>query len=139
MSGVNNVNILGHLGRDPETRFMPDGKPVTNLNIATSKVFKDKNGEKQERTEWHRIVLFGRNAEVAKEFLKKGSMAHITGELRTRKWTDKAGVERYTTEIIGQQLSLVSGAKPNVTAPEPEQVPLDDHAPPPDNLDDLPF
>ncbi len=139
MSGVNNVNIMGHLGRDPETRYMPDGKPVTTISIATSKTFKDRNGDKQERTEWHRIVLFGRNAEIAQEYLKKGAMAHISGELRTRKWTDKAGVERYTTEIIGQRLTLIGGAAKsgNADSPAQEPTPPDDQTPPPDDLDDL--
>jgi single-strand DNA-binding protein len=119
---------------------MPDGKPVTNFSIATSKTFKDKNGDKQERTEWHRIVLFGRNAEIAQEYLKKGSMSHISGELRTRKWTDKEGVERYATEIVGQRLTLIGGAtRSNVASPVPEAVPPDDQAPPPDDLDEMDF
>lgn len=140
MSGINNVNLMGNLGRDPETRFMPDGKPVTTLNIATSRTFKDKNGDKQERTEWHRVVLFGRSAEIAQEYLKKGAMAHISGELRTRKWTDKSGVERYTTEIIGQQLTLVGGGKATKSGTAATSASPDhphDEVPLPDDLDDM--
>lgn len=107
MAGVNKVIILGHLGRDPEMRYMPDGKAIANLNIATSESFKDRDGNRQERTEWHRVVLFGRTAEVAGEYLLKGSMAYIEGKLQTRKWTDKEGQERYTTEIVGDRLQLV--------------------------------
>lgn len=109
MAGVNRVIILGHLGRDPEMRYMPDGKAVANLAIATSETYKDKDGNKVENTEWHRVALFGRIAEVAGEYLKKGSMAYIEGKLQTRKWTDKEGQDRYTTEIIGDRLQLVGG------------------------------
>lgn len=109
MAGVNRAIILGHLGRDPEMRYMPDGKAVANLAIATSETYKDKDGNKVENTEWHRVALFGRIAEVAGEYLKKGSMAYIEGKLQTRKWTDKEGQERYTTEIIGDRLQLVGG------------------------------
>lgn len=111
MAGVNRVILLGHLGRDPEMRYMPDGKAIANLNLATSESFKDRDGNRQERTEWHRIVLFGRIAEIAGEYLQKGSMAYIEGKLQTRKWTDKEGQERYTTEIVGDRLQLV-GSKP---------------------------
>lgn len=138
MSGVNSVTIMGHMGQDPEIRYLPDGKPTATLSIATSKTFKDKNGEKQERTEWHRIVLYGRMAEIAAEFLKKGSMAYVSGELRTRKWKDKTGIDRYSTEIIGQKLTLVGGPKSgnaaDAAAPVPESPPPDD-----DLGDDLPY
>ncbi len=113
MAGVNKVIIMGHLGRDPEMRYMQDGKAIANLSIATSEKYKDKNGEVQEKTEWHRIVLFGRSAEVAGEYLHKGSMAYIEGRLQTRKWTDKDGQERYTTEILGDRLQLVGGRSDN--------------------------
>ncbi len=109
MAGVNKVIILGHLGKDPEMRYQPNGGAIANFNIATSETYKDKDGNKQEKTEWHRIVLFGRTAEVAGEYLRKGSMAYIEGRLQTRKWTDKEGQERYTTEIIGDRLQLVGG------------------------------
>ena len=109
MAGVNKVIILGHLGRDVEMRYQPSGGAIANFSIATSEAFKDKDGNKQERTEWHRIVLFGRTAEIAGEYLRKGSMAYVEGRLQTRKWTDKEGAERYTTEIVGDRLQLVGG------------------------------
>ncbi|MDA8115052.1 MAG: single-stranded DNA-binding protein, partial [Acidithiobacillus sp.] len=96
-----------HLGRDPEMRYQPSGGAIANFSIATSETFKDKEGNKQERTEWHRVVLFGRTAEIAGEYLRKGSMAYVEGRLQTRKWTDKEGQERYTTEIVGDRLQLV--------------------------------
>ena len=102
MASVNKVILLGNLGRDPETRYTTGGDAVTNLNIATSEQWKDKNGEKQERTEWHRVVLFGRQAEVAGEYLKKGRSVYIEGRLQTRKYTDKDGVEKYSTEVVLQ-------------------------------------
>ncbi|MHB8251141.1 MULTISPECIES: single-stranded DNA-binding protein [Acidithiobacillus] len=107
MAGVNKVILLGHLGRDPEMRYQPSGGAIANFSIATSETFKDKEGNKQERTEWHRVVLFGRTAEIAGEYLRKGSMAYVEGRLQTRKWTDKDGQERYTTEIVGDRLQLV--------------------------------
>ncbi len=109
MAGVNKVIILGNLGKDPEMRYQPSGGAIANFNVATSETFKDKDGNKQERTEWHRVVLFGRTAEVAGEYLRKGSTAYIEGRLQTRKWTDKEGQERYTTEIVGDRLQLVGG------------------------------
>ncbi len=107
MAGVNKVILLGHLGRDPEMRYQPSGAAIANFSIATSETFKDRDGNKQERTEWHRIVFFNRTAEIAGEYLRKGSMAYVEGRLQTRKWTDKEGQERYTTEIIGDRLQLV--------------------------------
>jgi single-strand DNA-binding protein len=109
MASVNKVILIGNLGRDPETRYTTDGSPVTNLNIATSETWKDKSGEKQERTEWHRVVLFGRQAEVAGEYLKKGRSVYIEGRLQTRKYTDKDGVEKYATEIVGDRMQLLGG------------------------------
>ena len=109
MAGVNKVIILGNLGKDPEMRYQPNGGAIANFNVATSETFKDKEGNKQERTEWHRVVLFGRTAEVAGEYLRKGSTAYIEGRLQTRKWTDKEGQERYTTEIVGDRLQLIGG------------------------------
>ncbi len=109
MAGVNKVIIMGHLGKDVEMRYQPSGGAIANFSIATSETFKDKDGNKQEKTEWHRIVLFGRTAEVAGEYLRKGSMAYVEGRLQTRKWTDKEGQERYTTEIVGDRLQLVGG------------------------------
>jgi single-strand DNA-binding protein len=108
--GVNKVILVGNLGADPETRAMPSGSSVANLRIATSESWRDKtSGEQQERTEWHRVALFGRLAEIASEYLRKGSQVYIEGSLRTRKWQDKQGQERYTTEIVGNELQMLGG------------------------------
>ena len=108
--GVNKVILIGNLGADPETRAMPSGSSVANLRIATSESWRDKQtGEQQERTEWHRVALFGRLAEIAGEYLRKGSQVYIEGSLRTRKWQDKQGNERYSTEIIGNELQMLGG------------------------------
>jgi len=111
MASVNKVILLGNLGRDPETRYTTGGDAVTNLNIATSEQWKDKSGEKQEKTEWHRVVLFGRQAEIAGEYLKKGRSVYIEGRLQTRKYTDKDGVEKYATEIVGDRMQLIGSAR----------------------------
>jgi single-strand DNA-binding protein len=107
MASVNKVILIGNLGRDPETRYTTGGDAICNLNIATSEQWKDKSGEKQERTEWHRVVLFGRQAEIAGEYLKKGRSVYIEGRLQTRKYTDKDGVEKYSTEIVGDRMQLL--------------------------------
>ncbi|MHB1872816.1 MAG: single-stranded DNA-binding protein [Steroidobacteraceae bacterium] len=108
--GVNKVIIIGNLGADPETRAMPSGSSVANLRIATTESWRDKqSGEQQERTEWHRVALFGRLAEVAGEYLRKGSQVYIEGSLRTRKWQDKQGNERYTTEIVANDMQMLGG------------------------------
>jgi single-strand DNA-binding protein len=111
MASVNKVILLGNLGRDPETRYTTGGDAVTNLRIATSEQWKDKSGEKQERTEWHTVVLFGRQAEIAGEYLKKGRSVYIEGRLQTRKWTDKEGVEKYSTEIVADRMQLIGSAR----------------------------
>ncbi len=107
--GINKVIIIGNCGQDPETRYMPSGGAVTNISLATSESWKDKNtGEPQERTEWHKIVLFNRLAEIAGEYLKKGSKVYLEGSLRTRKWQDKeTGQDRYATEIVGNQMQML--------------------------------
>jgi single-strand DNA-binding protein len=108
MSGINKVILIGNLGKDPETRYMPSGKAATNFSIATSERFKDREtGEPQERTEWHRIATFDRLAEISAEYLKKGSKVYIEGRLRTRKWQDKEGKDRYSTEIIADQMQML--------------------------------
>ena len=107
MASVNKVILLGNLGRDPETRYTTGGDAVTNLRIATTEQWKDKNGEKQERTEWHTVVLFGRQAEIAGEYLKKGRQVYIEGSLRTEKYTDKSGVEKYSTDIIANEMQML--------------------------------
>lgn len=106
--GINKVILIGNLGQDPETRYMPSGGAVTNISVATSESWKDKQtGEPQERTEWHRVALFNRLAEIAGEYLKKGSKVYIEGSLRTRKWQDQSGQDRYTTEIIANELQML--------------------------------
>ncbi len=107
MASVNKVILIGNLGRDPETRYTTGGDAVTNLNLATTETWKDKSGEKQEKTEWHRVVLFGRQAEIAGEYLKKGRSVYIEGRLQTRKYTDKDGVEKYATEVVGDRMQLL--------------------------------
>lgn len=106
--GINKVILVGNLGNDPETRFMPSGGAVTNLSIATSESWKDKNsGQQQERTEWHRVVFFNRLAEIAGEYLKKGSKVYVEGSLRTRKWQDNNGQDKYTTEIVANEMQML--------------------------------
>ncbi len=106
--GVNKVILIGNLGKDPETRYMPSGGAVTNITLATSESWKDKNtGEQQERTEWHRVVFFNRLAEIAGEYLKKGSKVYIEGSLRTRKWQGQDGQDRYTTEIVANEMQML--------------------------------
>lgn len=100
MRGVNKVIIVGSLGQDPEVRYTPNGQAIANLSVATSEQWRDKQGQKQERTEWHRVVIFGKLAEVAGEYLRKGSQAYFEGKLQTRKWQDKQGQDRYSTEIV---------------------------------------
>jgi single-strand DNA-binding protein len=108
--GVNKVILIGNVGQDPETRYMPNGKAVTNLRVATSESWKDKQtGEQREQTEWHTIVMYDRLAEIAAEYLKKGSQVYIEGKLRTRKWQDKEGRDRYTTEINANEMQMLGG------------------------------
>jgi single-strand DNA-binding protein len=110
MASVNKVIIVGNLGRDPETRYMPNGEAVTNVAVATTESWKDKNsGDKKEITEWHRITFYRKLAEIAGQYLKKGSAVYVEGRLQTRKWTDKDGVERYTTEIIADTMQMLGG------------------------------
>lgn len=109
MASLNKVMLIGNLGRDPEIRYMPSGDALANLNLATTDAWKDKGGEKQERTEWHRIVMFGKLAEIAGEYLRKGSQVYIEGRLQTRKWTDKSGMDRYTTEIVADRMQMLGG------------------------------
>jgi single-strand DNA-binding protein len=110
MASINKVIIIGNLGKDPEVRYTPNGSAVCNITVATSRQWKDKNsGEKQEETEWHRIVFFDRMAEIAGEYLKKGRPVYVEGRLKTRKWTDKDGVEKYTTEIMAENMQLLGG------------------------------
>ncbi|MBS1154214.1 MAG: single-stranded DNA-binding protein [Proteobacteria bacterium] len=110
MASLNKVLLIGNLGRDPENRFMPSGGAVCNFSIATTDRFTDKSGQKQERTEWHNIVMYGKLAEIASQYLKKGSAVYVEGRLQTRKWQDKnTGADRYTTEIIADQMQMLGG------------------------------
>jgi single-strand DNA-binding protein len=107
MASVNKVILIGNLGRDPETRYMPEGAAITNISVATTEVWKDKNGEKQEKTEWHRVAFFGKLAEIAGEYLKKGSQVYVEGRLQTRKWQDKDGNDKYSTEIVADRMQML--------------------------------
>ena len=115
--GVNKAILVGNLGRDPEVRYSPNGQAVANVTLATSESWKDKtSGEKQEKTEWHRVVFFGRLAEIAGEYLKKGAQIYVEGRLQTRKWTDKDGHDRYTTEIVANDMQML-GSRGGAGAP----------------------
>lgn len=111
MASKNRVNLLGNLGRDPELRYTPKGTPVASVSLATSERWTDKEGERQESTEWHRVMFFGELAKVAAEYLVKGSTIDVEGKLRTRKWTDKEGVERYSTEVVVRDLVMLGGKR----------------------------
>ena len=121
--GINKVIVVGNLGADPDTRAMPSGNQVTNISVATSESWNDKvTGDKQERTEWHRVVFYGRLAEIAGDYLKKGSQVYVEGKLQTRKWEDKEGNEKWTTEIVANQMQMLgermsSGSSNNDRAP----------------------
>lgn len=160
--GINKVILVGNLGNDPETRYMPSGGAVTNISVATSETWKDKQtGQPQERTEWHRVVFFNRLAEIAGEYLRKGSKVYVEGSLRTRKWQDQSGQDRYTTEIIANEMQMLDsrgmgggGGYPDEQASAPRQPAArspgpaaQDQGPPPtqpagdfaDFDDDIPF
>lgn len=131
--GINKVILVGNLGQDPETRSTQGGSIVTQLSIATGEAWKDSNGQLQERTEWHRIVVWGRLAEIARDYLRKGSKVYLEGRLQTRKWQDKEGRNQYTTEIVASELQMLD-RKPNEgPAPAPSPAPAsgkyDDHIP----------
>ena len=149
--GINKAIIVGNLGRDPEVRYTANGNAIANITVATTESWKDKqSGERQEKTEWHRVVFFGRLAEIAGEYLKKGAQVYIEGRLQTRKWEDKSGQERYTTEIVASEMQML-GSRGGGTSGAPD----DDYsgAPPsatdssgggtsggdPDLDDDIPF
>ena len=151
MASVNKVIIVGNLGRDPEVRYMPSGDAIANIAVATTYKSKDRNtGEQREITEWHRISFFGRLAEVVGQYMKKGASIYVEGRLQTRKYTDKDGVERYATEIIGEQMQMLGraagtdsggyddGGQPARPAQRPAR-PAQRPAPPPADDDDIPF
>lgn len=151
--GVNKVILIGNLGADPETRYMPSGGAVTNIRLATSESWKDKNtGDTQERTEWHRVVFFNRLAEIAAEYLRKGSQVYIEGSIRTRKWQGQDGQDRYTTEIVANEMQMLGGrsgsgnyAEPPAQrqAPPSQESPRSSTPPASENIadfdDDIPF
>jgi single-strand DNA-binding protein len=115
MASINKVIIVGNLGRDPETRYMPSGDAMTNIAVATTDKWKDKtSGEQKEATEWHRVAFFGKLAEIAGQYLNKGSQVYVEGRLRTRKWTDKDGAEKYVTEIIAETMQMLGGLPKSV-------------------------
>ena len=146
--GVNKVILIGNLGQEPETRYMPSGGAVTNLSLATSESWKDKQtGENQERTEWHRVVFFNKLAEIAGEYLKKGSKVYVEGSLRTRKWQDKDGQDKYSTEIVASEMQMLDSREsapqnnqPNSQpAQNQQQAPQANNQMPEDFSDDIPF
>jgi single-strand DNA-binding protein len=142
--GINKVIIVGNLGGDPETRYMPSGSAVTNLTVATNESWKDKQtGEQKERTEWHKVAMFNRLAEVAAEYLRKGSQVYIEGKLRTRKWQDKDGNDRWTTEVVADEMQMLGGRSGGGGSASMNQDPGPASAPakpgPDDFDDDIPF
>jgi single-strand DNA-binding protein len=143
--GINKVILVGNLGNDPETRYMPSGGAVTNISVATSESWKDKqSGEQKERTEWHRVAMFNRLAEVAAEYLRKGSQVYIEGKIRTRKWQDKDGQDRYTTEVVADEMQMLGGRGGAGGGGAPSMNDSQDRSPPPrasgdDFDDDIPF
>jgi single-strand DNA-binding protein len=144
--GINKVIIVGNLGGDPETRYMPSGSAVTNLTVATNESWKDKQtGEQKDRTEWHKVAMFNRLAEIAAEYLRKGSQVYIEGKLRTRKWQDKNGQDRWTTEIIADEMQMLGGrgggggSAPMSSRPDSGPSSAPPQAGPDDFDDDIPF
>jgi len=144
--GVNKAIIVGTLGQDPDVKYTASGSPVVNISVATNENWKDKQtGEAQERTEWHRIVIFGKLAEIAAQYLRKGSQVYFEGKIQTRKWQDKEGKDRYTTEIVANEMQMLGGkpsgssvpfeppAKQSTQTSRPETAPVDD------GFDDIPF
>lgn len=140
MAGINKVIIVGHLGNDPDMRTMPNGEAVANISVATSESWTDRNtGERREVTEWHRIVFYRRQAEICGEYLRKGSQVYVEGRLRTRKWQDQQGQERYITEIQGDNLQMLGSAQHHSPSAQPAATPQPTPAkntPPQDNFDD---
>lgn len=134
MSSLNKVMLIGHLGKDPEVKYTTSGTAVCNFSLATSESFKDKSGEKQEKTEWHNIQMWSKLAEICGEYLKKGSSVYIEGRIQTRKWQDKEGNDRYTTEIVGERMQMLGGKGQSSSTPSVEparQSAVED--------DDIPF
>lgn len=140
MASVNKVILVGNLGKEPETRYLPEGGAITNITMATTYTWKEKaSGDKKEETEWHRVSFFGRLAEVAGEYLKKGASCYVEGRLRTRKWQDKEGNDRYTTEIVADSLQLLGSKRDAEPAERQERKPASTGGSVSDMDDDLPF
>jgi single-strand DNA-binding protein len=144
--GVNKAIIVGTLGQDPEVRYTASGSAVANLSVATNETWKDRQtGEAQERTEWHRIVMFGKLAEIAQQYLKKGSQAYFEGRIQTRKWQDQSGNDRYSTEIVANEMQMLGGrgggggGAPADSGGESQSRPARETAPIDDGFDDIPF
>jgi single-strand DNA-binding protein len=134
--GVNKAILVGTLGKDPEMKYLPSGSAVCNISVATSESWKDKQtGEKQERTEWHRVSMFGKLAEIAAEYLRKGSQVYLEGKIQTRKWQDKEGKDRYSTEIVADQMQMLGGKRDGESSAPREST----AAGPLDPNDDIPF
>lgn len=136
---VNKAILIGHLGSDPEIRYTPSGRAVTNFRIATNEVWRDKDGQQQERTEWHNIVLWDKQAEISAEFLKKGSQVYIEGRLQTRTWEGQDGVQRRTTEIVAQRMQMLDKKGAEAGGPLPAEEPPAEEGPAVSEDDDLPF
>jgi single-strand DNA-binding protein len=135
--GVNKVILVGNLGADPEVRFTPGGQAVAKFSIATGESWKDKNGQKQERTEWHRIVVWGKLAELCGEYLAKGRQCYVEGRLQTREWTDKEGKKNYTTEVVAQNVTFLGGRAGEGASPGPRRAGTDNEfGPPPSGYDE---
>ncbi len=141
MASLNKVMLIGNLGKDPEVRFTASGQAVASFSLATSEKFKGKTGEWEERTEWHSITLWGKLAEIAGEYLSKGKTVYIEGRLQTRKWQDKSGNDRYTTEIVGDKMQMLSakGERSGGDAPSTPKTTGSSHEEPPFQDDDIPF
>ena len=144
MSGVNKVILVGHLGANPEVRYTAGGQPVANLRIATTERWVNKNGEKTEQTEWHRVVAWGKLAEICGQYLQKGKQVYIEGKIRTRQWQDQQGQKRYSTEIVAQTVQMLGPRTGSERGPDDvaAMVPPDEHMgaePGPGNDDDIPF
>jgi single-strand DNA-binding protein len=137
MRGVNKVILIGNLGRDPELRYLPSGESVVKFTLATGSRWKDKNGQLQERTDWHNIVAFGRQAEICNQYLKKGSQVYVEGRIQNRSWEDKDGNKKYITEIIARSINLLGRREPEAEIPEETAEPLVEETKTED--EDLPF
>ena len=139
MASLNKATLIGHLGQNPDTRYMPSGDAITTISIATTETWKDKNGQKREETTWHRITLFRKLGEIAAEYLKKGALVYIDGRIKTEEWTDKQGVKRYGTSIIAENMKML-GSKQSGVSESPRQTSATQGVAAPQNFDnDIPF